>query len=212
MHAPSASAQRLYDILVPLWPEAGTVLSYGSCFELLVSVILSAQCTDEQVNKITPALFRAFPGPADFAVADVAAVEALVRTTGFYHTKAAHIIAASRMIIEEFGGMVPQTIEDLIHLPGVGRKTANLVVSVCFGKPGIVVDTHVLRTARRLGLAPTDNPTVSERMIAAAIPESHWTAFSFALNRHGKYVCRARKPLCVECAVQTLCPSAAEYL
>jgi endonuclease-3 len=212
MHATSASAQRLYDILVPLWPEAGTVLSYDSCFELLVSVILSAQCTDEQVNKITPALFRAFPGPADFAVADVAAVETLVRTTGFYHTKTAHIIAASRMIIEEFGGRVPQTIEDLIHLPGVGRKTANLVVSVCFGKPGIVVDTHVLRTARRLGLAPTDNPIVSERMIAAAIPESHWTAFSFALNRHGKYVCRARKPLCAECAVQTLCPSAAEYL
>lgn len=207
MQAASAFAQRLCDLLVPLWPTAGTALSYGSCFELLVSVILSAQCTDEQVNKITPALFRAFPDPAAFANANLGDVEALVRTTGFYHAKAAHIIATSKMIIQTFGGHVPQTIEDLIRLPGVGRKTANLVVSVCFGKPGIVVDTHVLRTARRLGLAPTDNPAISERMIAAAIPESQWTAFSYALNRHGKYVCRALKPLCAECPVRLLCPS-----
>lgn len=212
MDAASESAQRLYDILVPLCPEAGTALAYGSCFELLVSVILSAQCTDEQVNKVAPALFRAYPGPVELAAADVARVEALVRTTGFYHAKAANIIATSRMIITDFGGQVPQTIEELVRLPGVGRKTANLVVSVCFGKPGIVVDTHVLRTARRLGLAPTDKPAISERMIAAAIPESEWTAFSFALNRHGKYVCRARQPLCAECPVQLLCPSAADYL
>lgn len=208
MQVVSASAQRLYDILVPLWPTSGTALSYRSCFELLVSVILSAQCTDEQVNKITPALFRAFPDPAAFAGANLADVEALVRTTGFYHAKAAHIVATARMLLGEFGGQVPQTIDELVRLPGVGRKTANLVVSVCFGKPGIVVDTHVLRTARRLGLAPTDNPATSERMIAAAIPESQWTAFSYALNRHGKFVCRARKPLCAECPVRLLCPSA----
>jgi len=208
MEAASAFAQKLYDILVPLWPTAGTALSYGSCFELLVSVILSAQCTDEQVNKITPALFSAFPDPAAFAKANLADVEALVRTTGFYHAKAAHIMATAKMIIETFGGRVPETLEDLVRLPGVGRKTANLVVSVCFGKPGIVVDTHVLRTARRLGLASTDNPAICERMIAAAIPQSQWTAFSYALNRHGKYVCRARKPLCAECPVRLLCPSA----
>jgi len=211
MEAASKFAQSLYDILVPLWPEAGTALSYGSCFELLVSVILSAQCTDEQVNKVVPALFRSYPGPGELATADIVDVEALVRTTGFYHAKAANIVATASMIIKDFGGQVPQTIEDLVCLPGVGRKTANLVVSVCFGKPGIVVDTHVLRTARRLGLAPTDKPAISERMIGAAIPESEWTAFSFALNRHGKYVCRARKPLCTECPVRLLCPSAADF-
>jgi len=208
----SPGARSIYDALVPIWPDAGSALSYGSCFELLVAVILSAQCTDEQVNKVTPALFAAFPTPDALASAPVAEVESLVRTTGFYHAKAANIIATSKMLVAEHGGTVPDSIDLLVCLPGVGRKTANLVVSVCYGKPGIVVDTHVLRTARRLGLAPTDDPARSERMIGASLPESMWTAFSYALNRHGKHVCKARKPLCASCPVAALCPSAEGFL
>jgi endonuclease-3 len=202
----------MYDTLVPLWPDKGSPLSHQSCFELLVAVILSAQCTDEQVNKVTPRLFENYGNPQAMASAKREELEAIVRTTGFYHAKAANIIATSKMILETFGGKVPDTIDQLTRLPGVGRKTANLVVSVCYGKPGIVVDTHVLRTARRLGLAPTDDPGKSERMIAAALPDSDWSAFSYALNRHGKHVCKARKPLCSSCPLATICPSAESFL
>jgi len=206
------NARLIYDTLVPIWPDAGSALRYGSCFELLVAVILSAQCTDEQVNKVTPALFAAFSTPLVLSRATQAEIEELVRTTGFFRAKAANIIATSKMLVDEFAGIVPDSIEQLTRLPGVGRKTANLVVSVCYGKPGIVVDTHVLRTARRLGLAATDDPAKSERMIGASLPESMWTAFSYALNRHGKHVCKARKPLCVACPLGTVCPSAEDYL
>lgn len=206
------SARLLYDTLVPMWPDAGSALRYGSCFELLVAVILSAQCTDEQVNKVTPPLFAAYPTPLSLSGAPQAEVETLVHTTGFYRAKAANIIATSRMLVDEFSGAVPDSIEQLVRLPGVGRKTANLIVSVCFGKPGIVVDTHVLRTARRLGLAPTDDPAKSERMIGASLPQAMWTAFSYALNRHGKHVCKARKPLCATCPLGAVCPSAVDYL
>ncbi|HOZ71825.1 MAG TPA: endonuclease III [Spirochaetales bacterium] len=205
-------ARILYDTLVPIWPDRGSALSYRNCFELLIAVILSAQCTDEQVNKVTPALFEAYPTPGDLAEASLADVESLVRTTGFFRAKAANIVGAATIIARDLGGTVPDTIEELVKLPGVGRKTANLIVSVCFGKPGIVVDTHVLRTARRLGLAPTDDPGKSERMLGAALPESMWTAFSYALNRHGKYVCRARRPLCAECPLAGICPSAADFM
>jgi endonuclease-3 len=208
----SARVKALYDTLVALWPDGGSQLRHGNCFELLISVILSAQCTDEQVNKVTPALFAAFPGPEELAAADILAVEALVRTTGFYHAKAANIVATSKLLVEAFGSRVPDTIDELTGLPGVGRKTANLVVSVCYGKPGIVVDTHVLRASKRLGLAPTDDPAKSERMLGALLPDAMWTAFSYALNRHGKHICRARKPLCDSCAVATLCPSADDFL
>jgi len=206
------SARAVFDALVPIWPNAGSALAYRTCFELLVSVVLSAQCTDEQVNKATPALFAAYPDARALSEAPRADVEALVRTTGFFRAKAANIIAASRMLVDEYGGEVPDTIDELTRLPGVGRKTANLVVSVCYGKPGIVVDTHVLRTARRLGLAATDDPAQSERMLGAALPESMWTAFSYALNRHGKHVCRARKPLCAFCPVAGICPSAEDLM
>lgn len=199
--------ERTYSILTELWPDRQPQLSYSGCFELLIAVMLSAQCTDEQVNKVTPALFSAFPNPQSMAEAETTELEALIKSTGFYHAKAAHIIATSKMLLKDFNGQVPQTIEDLILLPGVGRKTANLVVSACYGKPGIVVDTHVLRTARRLGLAPTEDPTKSERMIAALIDPGRWTAFSHALNRHGKFICVARKPKCAQCVLQTWCPS-----
>lgn len=200
--------ERTYSALTTLWPDRQPQLSFTSCFELLVAVMLSAQCTDNQVNKVTPALFATFPDMQAMAKADVPRLETLIRSTGFYHTKAANIIAASRMLIEGFAGKIPESIDELVLLPGVGRKTANLVVSACFGKPGIVVDTHVLRIARRLGIAPTDDPEKSEYMIAASIEPERWTAFSHALNRHGKSVCTARKPKCQECALNDYCPSA----
>jgi endonuclease III len=206
-----AKAQELYAILVELWPDQGPLLRYANCFELLVAVVLSAQCTDEQVNKATPALFAAYPGPRELAVAPLEKVEALVRTTGFYRHKAANIIAAARLLVEDYGAAVPDSMEELLRLPGVGRKTANLVLSACFGKPGIVVDTHVLRTARRLGIAPSDEPGRSERMIAELLPDTQWTAFSFAVNRLGKFYCKARKPLCAECPARKLCPSAYSF-
>ncbi len=212
IHTESPHARALYEILVPLWPDKGSPLDHASCFELLIAVILSAQCTDEQVNKVTPVLFGAYRGPMALASAKLEDVEAIVKTTGFYHAKAANIIATSKKITETFNGKVPDTMDDLTSLPGVGRKTANLVISVCFGKPGIVVDTHVLRAARRLGLAPTEDPAKSERMIGAALPESDWSAFSYALNRHGKHVCKARKPLCALCPLSRLCPSAVSFL
>ncbi|PKL09805.1 MAG: endonuclease III [Spirochaetae bacterium HGW-Spirochaetae-7] len=208
----SPSAEAIFEILVPLWPDSGSALSYRSCFELLVAVILSAQCTDEQVNKVTPLLFAAYPDPASLSSASRSDVEAIVRTTGFFRVKTGNIMATAAMLIDQYDGRVPDTIEELTKLPGVGRKTANLVVSVCYGKPGIVVDTHVLRTAGRLGLAPTSDPAKSERMIGASLPESMWTAFSYELNRHGKHVCRARKPLCASCPVASLCPSADDLM
>jgi endonuclease III len=206
-----ARAQELYEVLVALWPDQGPLLRYANCFELLVAVVLSAQCTDEQVNKATPALFAAYPGPRELASAPLEHVEALVRTTGFYRNKAANIVAAAKLLAEQYEAAVPDTMEELLRLPGVGRKTANLVLSACFGKPGIVVDTHVLRTARRLGIAPSDEPGRSERMIAEVLPEAQWTAFGFAVNRLGKFYCRARKPLCAECPARRLCPSAYSF-
>jgi endonuclease-3 len=203
--------ENTYSTLTALWPDRQPQLSYSGCYELLVAVILSAQCTDDQVNKVTPALFAVYPDMHSMAKADTTRLENLVRSTGFYHTKAANIIAASKMLIKDFNGRVPESIEELVKLPGVGRKTANLVVSACFGKPGIVVDTHVLRIARRLGIAPTDNPEKSERMIGASINPERWTAFSHALNRHGKFVCTARKPKCPECVLRTHCPSADSF-
>jgi len=205
--SPTTRAQAIYDALAPLWPDAGTELRYRSCFELLVAVVLSAQCTDEQVNKATPALFAAYPDAKSLMAAPLEAVESLVRSTGFYHTKAANIIAAARLLEERHGGRVPDTIEALVELPGVGRKTANLVVSLCYGKPGIVVDTHVKRAALRLGLCSSDDPSRVERAIGAALPEELWSTFSYALNRHGKHVCTARKPACRSCPLAPLCPT-----
>jgi len=200
--------EKVYATLTALWPDRQPQLSYSTCFELLVAVMLSAQCTDDQVNKVTPALFSTFPDMKAMAGAETSLLESLVRSTGFYHTKTANIIAASRMLLENFDGKVPETIDELVQLPGVGRKTANLVVSACFGKPGIVVDTHVLRIARRLGIAPTDDAAKSEHMIAASIEPERWTAFSHALNRHGKFICTARKPKCPDCVLNECCPSA----
>jgi endonuclease-3 len=202
--------ERVRDILLPIWPDAKPLLSYANCFELLCSVILSAQCTDEQVNSVTPVLFAAYPDPGRMSRASLEHVETIIHSVGFFHTKARHLIQSSAIICEKFGGRVPQAFEDLLSLPGVGRKTANLVASACFGTPGVIVDTHVLRVALRLGIHDARDPAAVETKIRALVPEADLTSFSHALNRHGKFVCKARNPQCVvlgpPCPLLGLCP------
>jgi endonuclease III len=207
-------AAAVFEKLSRIWPDTEPQLAYGSPFELVCAVALSAQCTDEQVNKATPGLFAAWPTPAAMAEARVEDVEAAIHSLGFFHTKARHLVAASRIIAEEFRGEVPRTMEGLLTLPGVGRKTANLVLAACFGQPGIIVDTHVLRTCLRLGLGRKPDATDMERRIAELVPRERWTRFSYAVNRHGKFVCTARKPACVldsgkpPCPLLSICPRA----
>ncbi|HOX31785.1 MAG TPA: endonuclease III [Spirochaetales bacterium] len=207
----AARAEEVYRILAPLWPDAQPLLHYRDCFELLCAVLLSAQCTDEQVNKATPDLFAAWPGPQALAAADPAEVEAAIHSLGFFRTKARHLIGSSRILVERFGGRVPDSMEELLSLPGVGRKTANLVLSSCFGQPGIIVDTHVLRVSLRLGFHDRPDPAAVESRIAELVPPERRTRFSHALNRHGKWVCSARKPACLgselpPCPLAGLCP------
>jgi endonuclease III len=199
-------ASAVFEILSPLWPEAKPLLAYGDPFELVCAVALSAQCTDDQVNKATPGLFARWPDPAAMAQADIAEVEAAIHSLGFFRTKARHLVEAAEIIRTRFGGKVPETMEELLELPGVGRKTANLVLSACFGKPGIIVDTHVLRACLRLGLGEKPDPADMEKRIAALLPKESWTRFSHAVNRHGKFVCVARKPACAPVSQLPPCP------
>lgn len=193
-------------ILAPLWPEAVPLLHYHDCFELLCAVMLSAQCTDEQVNRVTPELFARWPDAPSLSRADTGDVEGLIHSVGFFRTKSRHLVATAGILVERHAGTVPATIEELTALPGVGRKTANLVLSACFGEPGIIVDTHVLRVAGRLGLVDRPDPGLVERRMAALVPRERWTRFSHALNRHGKHVCVARKPHCGDCPLGGICP------
>jgi endonuclease III len=201
-----ARARKVLEILSPLWPEAVPLLEYRNPFELLCAVALSAQCTDEQVNKATPRLFARWPGPAEMAKADPAEIEELIHSLGFFRTKARHLVQAAAILDERFGGRVPDTMEALLDLPGVGRKTANLVLSAIYGRPGIIVDTHVLRVCLRLGLGNKPDATDMERRIAGLVPPESWTRFSHAVNRHGKFVCAARKPACLPGSDSPACP------
>lgn len=207
-----ALAAAVYDTLNPLWPDARPLLSYRDPFELVCAVALSAQCTDEQVNRATPALFAAWPDPAAMAAAPLEEVEAKIHSLGFFRVKARHLVEAAGIIAAKHGGAVPSTMEGLLELPGVGRKTANLVLSACFGEPGIIVDTHVLRVCLRLGLGEKADADDMERRIGECLPRDKWTRFSYAVNRHGKFVCVARKPACLPgstlppCPLLALCP------
>lgn len=188
------------------YPNAHCELEHRNPLELLVATILSAQCTDERVNAVTRSLFRKYRSAADYARAPEGELEKEIRPTGFYRAKARSIRAACRMIVEEFGGKVPQTMEDLIRLPGVARKTANVVLGTAFGEAtGIVVDTHVLRVARRLGLSRAGTPEKVEQDLMAVVPRARWIAVSHQLIFHGRYCCKARKPLCGECPLEKLC-------
>lgn len=188
------------------YPEAVCALNHRSAWELLVATILSAQCTDVRVNMVTPELFRRFPTPQAMAKATLPQLEALVKTTGFYRNKAKSIQGAARKIIADFNGQVPQTLAELITIPGAARKTANVVLGVCFGKAeGVVVDTHVFRIARRLGLAKGDTPQKVEQELMRILPQDRWISFSHQLIHHGRQVCDARKPKCDRCNLEPLC-------
>lgn len=202
--------KRATDVLRMLkreYPVAICELTHDSAFQLLAATILSAQCTDVRVNMVTPALFDAYPTPEKLAIADVAHVEQLVRSTGFYQMKAKNLIGMANQVISRFGGEVPREIEDLITLPGVGRKTANVLRSVVFKLPGLPVDTHVGRLSRRLGLTKLEDPVKVEYELNAMLPPPEWGEFSLRLILHGRRVCDAKKPNCAECLLEKLCPS-----
>jgi endonuclease-3 len=190
------------------YPNAVCALNHRTPWELLVATILSAQCTDVRVNMVTPELFRRFPTPAAMAKAELPELEELIRTTGFYHNKAKSIQGAARKIIADFGGQVPQTLAEMITIPGAARKTANVVLGVCFGKgEGVVVDTHVFRIARRLELAKGNTAEKVEQELMQVLPRDRWIGFSHQVIQHGRQVCDARKPKCDRCNLEPLCRS-----
>ncbi len=198
----------LLELLAKAYPGAECALHHRNAWELLVATILSAQCTDARVNMVTPALFEKFPTPTDFAHAPLVEIEEQIRSTGFYHNKAKSLNGAARKLTEQYSDKVPQTMDELLTLPGVARKTANVVLGVAFGKAvGVVVDTHVLRLSRRLELTKATEPILVEKDLMKIIPQDHWIAFSHEMIHHGRQVCIARKPRCVDCTLEPLCNS-----
>jgi len=193
------------------YPKAKCSLDFTNPFELLIATMLSAQSTDVRVNIVTKSLFRKYPNPAAFAAASQVEMERDVKQTGFFRNKAKAVIAASKAIVEHHGGETPHTMEELTALPGVGRKTANVVLSNAFNTPvGIVVDTHVTRVSGRLGLTSNSDAEKIEQDLMKLIPQKEWTAFSHRLIYHGRQICIARKPKCAECVLNDVCPSAEE--
>jgi endonuclease-3 len=199
-------ARRLLRQLARLYPDARCALDYEDPLQLLVATILSAQCTDVRVNRVTPALFARYRDARAFADAEPGELEAAIQSTGFFRNKARNIIACCRQLLERHGGRVPATMAELNPLPGVGRKTANVVLGNAFGVPGIPVDTHVGRLSRRLGLTTETDPVKVERDLMRLLPEREWTMFSHRLIYHGRRVCHARTPDCGGCALAKLCP------
>jgi endonuclease-3 len=202
----SVRAGPINDILRSLYPEASTALVHSNPLQLLIATILSAQCTDARVNMVTPPLFKRFKTARDFAESNNEELQQLVKSTGFFRNKANNIRASCKAIIERFGGEVPSTLAELVTLPGVGRKTANVVLGDVFNTPGITVDTHVGRVSRRLGLTRHTDPVKVELALMNLLPEQEWTAFSHRLILHGRAVCHARNPRCDSCALARLCP------
>jgi len=199
-------ARSIARALVRTYPDASCELTYGSPFELLVATILSAQCTDKMVNQVTPALFAAYPTPAAMAAAPLPHLERLVRRTGFFRQKARSIKAVAAAVAAAPGGAVPADMKALTSLPGIGRKTANVVLGTAFGRPAIFVDTHVKRLANRLALTVHDDPVKIERDLQSLLPESQWTGFAHRLIHHGRQVCGARAPKCDKCSIARWCP------
>jgi len=200
-------ARRMHRELAARHPDAHCELDFGTPLELAVATILSAQCTDKRVNEVTPALFRRYPTAADYAGADRAEVEELIRTTGFFRNKTTSLLGLGAALVERYDGQVPRRLEDLVSLPGIGRKTANVVLGNAFGVPGITVDTHFGRLARRFGWTDEDDPVKVEHAVGALIPKAEWTMLSHRLIFHGRRVCHSRTPACGACVVAALCPS-----
>lgn len=204
--------QRIIDIIKILrkaYPQSRTALRHEDPLQILVATILSAQCTDERVNKITPGLFEKYKNVYGFSKARQSVLEQEIRSTGFYRNKAKNIIGAAKRIVKDFDGKVPDKMEELVSLPGVARKTANIVLSSGFEKTeGIAVDTHVKRLSARLGLTKEEDPDKIEEDLMRIVPKKHWLDFNYMMVDHGRRVCNARKPLCGECRLSKLCPSA----
>jgi len=199
-------------ILRQVYPKSNTALNFANPLQILIATILSAQCTDKKVNEITPGLFSRYPDTAAFAGADLYELEEQIRPTGFFRNKAKNIINACQMIIRDFDGRLPDNMAGLISLPGVARKTANIVLSSGFNRAeGIAVDTHVKRLSGRLGLSAEKNPDKIEQDLLRLVPKSAWLEINYLLVNHGRALCPARKPLCPECPLNHLCPSAAEF-
>ena len=192
--------------LARMYPDAKCALDYGNPLQLLIATILSAQCTDARVNMVTPALFARYRSARDYAEADPRELESRIQSTGFFRSKTKSIMAACRTIVDKHGGKVPGSLEELVALPGVGRKTANVVLGNAFGVPGITVDTHVGRVSRRLGLTKHNDADQVEQDLMRLIPAKDWTTFSHRMIFHGRQVCFARKPLCEQCRLADICP------
>ena len=204
----NARAAEIYELLIAEHPDARCALVHSSPFELAVATILSAQCTDTRVNKVTPELFRRYPGPAEMAAAHPEEMEEAIRSTGFFRNKARSLLQMSAALVANHGGEVPRTMEELTALPGIGRKTANVILGNAFGIDlGVVVDTHVKRLSRRMGLTSASTPVKIERDLMEIFPRRHWTMLAHVLIWHGRRHCKARTPLCHQCPVSHLCPS-----
>ena len=204
--AKKARARKLVRILERQYPDAEIALDFSSPLELLVATILAAQCTDERVNQMTKFLFQKYRSAREYARADLAMFEREIHSTGFYKAKARAIIGMANDLVVRHGGLVPDTLEELVALPGVGRKTANVVLGNAYGQPAIAVDTHVFRVSQRLGLAKADDPEEVHAQLCQVLPRTKWTRITHLLTTHGRRVCQARKPLCPECPVRALCP------
>jgi endonuclease III len=200
-------ARRIDKVLAETYPDAGCELDFASPWQLLIVTVLSAQTTDKRVNTVSPALFARYPGPAELAAADPAEVEAIIEPTGFFRAKTASIMKLAAAVLERFGGEVPPRLDDLVTLPGVGRKTANVVLGDAFGIPGITVDTHVGRLARRFGWTTETDPVKAEREIGSLFHKRDWVMLNHHLIWHGRRRCHARRPACGACPVAKLCPS-----
>jgi endonuclease-3 len=200
--------KKIWPILKKTYPRAGTALKHKNPLQLLIATILSAQCTDVRVNIVTKELFKKYKSAADWAKADLQQIESDIKSTGFYHNKAVSIKGACTAIANELGGKVPGTMEELVALTGVGRKTANVVLGNAFGVPAIACDTHVIRLSRRLGLSENRDAVKLEFDLAEIVPKNDWTLFSHALTLHGRNICKARKPDCENCPVSKYCPVA----
>jgi endonuclease-3 len=201
-----ARARHIVRLLAKAFPDAHCALCHKDALQLLIATILSAQCTDARVNMVTPALFARYPDARSFATANPSELEEMIRSTGFFRNKARNIIACCRALVEQHGGEVPATMEELVPLPGIGRKTANVILGNAFGVPGITVDTHVARLSYRLELTTHTDPVKIERDLMRLIPKKEWTMFSHRLIFHGRQVCFARKPLCDQCVLLQVCP------
>ncbi len=204
--ANKARARKLIRILEREYPDAKIALDFSNPLELLVATILAAQCTDERVNQVTRSLFTKYLSARDYAQADPATLEREVHSTGFYKAKARAIVGMAKALVARHGGQVPRTLEELVALPGVGRKTANVVLGNAFDQPAIAVDTHVFRVSRRLGMAKADDPEKVHEQLCRVIPRERWTFFTHLFTTHGRRVCQARKPACPVCPVRALCP------